>query len=738
MRPKTALIIVGSLILAIIAGTLFVKRAPSTQTGADFTFGGPTESPALEADSCVACHAAEVEKWRGSQHANAMRTLRPEDAETFQNAAPLPHGPFTTTPTLGTAGPQFTQSNNDGSEHVYTPVGAIAIAPLLQYVVPFPGGRLQAFDAAYNVHTQAWFHVFGDDVRTADDWGFWANRSLNWNARCADCHMTHFEKNYDAATDSYASTWDHMGISCSACHGDMKAHAAAPSRADLRQNTNPQTLKQRVAVCADCHSRREDLTGHFRPGDAYDDHFRLALLTDAGSLYYPDGQIRDEVFEYTSFASSRMHDKGITCFHCHDPHSGQTLLPAKNNQLCMSCHTAPGVDGAPPIVPVEHSHHGATSKGNRCVECHMPETKYMIVDPRRDHGFTIPDPLLTIEHGTPNACNRCHANQTPEWAHNHTQRWYGDRMNRPTRKRAQVIAGAQGGDAAAITELATLTRAESNAVWKASMLSLLNNLNARAATPLLVNALKHKSARVRSVAVRALSPLQEARPALVPYRDDPSRLVRLDAAWATLGSLDRDSKTYQELLDYFEYDIDQPSGALKQAQLALAERRLDDVGPWLDKIVAWDGAAGSHEIKGRMLHAMGRVDEAINALEKAISLSSDNAELHYTVALLYGEAGRSEDALGSLQRTVKHDPGHGRGWYNLGLALAQAGRLNEAVTALNSAERLMAGSSDPAFAAATIHLRLNDKNAARQAALRSLQRDPNHGPTRNLLGSIGP
>ena len=34
----------------------------------------------------------------------------------------------------------------------------------------------------------------------------------------------------------------------------------------------------------------------------------------------------------------------------------------------------------------------------------MPVTTYMQRHPRHDHGFTIPDPLLTKQFGTPNAC----------------------------------------------------------------------------------------------------------------------------------------------------------------------------------------------------------------------------------------------------------------------------------------------------------------------------------------------
>ena len=47
-----------------------------------------------------------------------------------------------------------------------------------------------------------------------------------------------------------------------------------------------------------------------------------------------------------------------------------------------------------------------SSTGAQCVECHMPQTTYMDVDPRRDHSFRVPRPDLSVKLGTPNACTR--------------------------------------------------------------------------------------------------------------------------------------------------------------------------------------------------------------------------------------------------------------------------------------------------------------------------------------------
>ncbi len=93
------------------------------------------------------------------------------------------------------------------------------------------------------------------------------------------------------------------------------------------------------------------------PGAAYLDAHVPALLDT--SLYFADGQIHDEVFEYGSFLQSRM---------------------------------------------------------AQCVNCHMPARTCMVVDSRHDHGFRVPDPWLSEEAGSPDVCTTCHQDRDAAWA----------------------------------------------------------------------------------------------------------------------------------------------------------------------------------------------------------------------------------------------------------------------------------------------------------------------------------
>src|SRR5947208_11647620 len=92
---------------------------------------------------------------------------------------------------------------------------------------------------------------------------------------------------------------------------------------------------------------------------------------------------------------------------------------------------------------------------------------------RRDHGFTMPDPRLTKEHGIPNACNRCHTEKSVDWALENVEKWYGARMERPTRARAQAIAEGRAGQHSAIESLQRLFREEKIPLWRGAAASLL-------------------------------------------------------------------------------------------------------------------------------------------------------------------------------------------------------------------------------------------------------------------------
>ena len=165
------------------------------------------------------------------------------------------------------------------------------------------------------------------------------------------------------------------------------------------------------------------------------DDYRVALLDE--DHYFPDGQIKEEDYEYGSFIQSRMFHAGVTCSDCHEPHSSR--LRAEGNGVCAQCHSAQKYDSP------AHHFHKVGSAGARCVECHMPTRTYMVVDARRDHSIRIPRPDLSVKLGTPNACTNCHTDKSAQWASDSVNKWYGHTPEGFQQFAETLNAGAAGG-----------------------------------------------------------------------------------------------------------------------------------------------------------------------------------------------------------------------------------------------------------------------------------------------------
>jgi len=451
-----------------------------------------------------------------------------------------------------------------------------------------------------------------------------------------------------------------MGVECEACHGPLKAHVEwrkANPAAKSQDPTTPHFTKAQVLdTCGSCHSRRDELTGEFKPGDSFFDHFSLEVLDESGR-WYPDGQVKDEDYEFTSFLSSRMMEAGVQCRDCHRAHSGE------GNALCLRCHQGkdPGFASAPAINPAEHGHHKLTDKGSECTGCHMPVTVYMQRHPRHDHGFTIPDLLLTQQLGVPNACNRCHDDKSVDWAVKQTEQWYGAKMERHTRERAQWIGAALRGENSAKPKLAgMLSGGKEGSYWRAVAAGLLWRWAAEPGIQtVLVAQLKDKHPLVREKAVRAMEPAvasgnTEAVAAIKEALNDPVRSVRVAAAWVMRATVDVQSRAGRELQMALSLDADQPPGQYRQAMFLLAREQPEAALAHLQKAVAWDPISPPLRYETAMvLSRLGRTAEALAELSGAEKLAPEDAQIAFGRASVLAHAGRYEDARAAAKRALE-------------------------------------------------------------------------------------
>ena len=726
--------------------------------------------------SCRDCHPQEFSKWQDSHHGLAERKTNPQiDTVAFDPPKEIKAGTQTSEAKMQDGKFELVTAGLKSPHQTFLLDRVIGVDPLRQFLVAAPGGRWQATELAWDPHKQEWFDVYGNEDRQPGEWGHWTGRGMTWNQMCASCHNTRVRKNYDIPTDSYHTAMAEMTVGCEACHGPMGAHvdwqqkhhpgpayankstpggAAPAADPTVRELSRDQVFD----TCGMCHARRAELTGDFAPGDKFSDHFALSI-PDESDMFYPDGQIHDEDYEYTSFLSSKMHGAGVRCMDCHDSHSSKNVV--EGNALCMRCHGSPvpvipTVAQAPPIVDPDHSFHKAGTPGSRCVDCHMPETTYMQRHARRDHGFTIPDPLLTKEYNVPNSCNRCHADKTADWALETCNKWYGDKMNRPTRTRAEWVAQARAGTAGASQNLLRLLAEEKNPLWRAVAVNLLRGtMNEPSVFDAVTNATKDSNDLVRALAARALGTMipptggMEANTVTTPVDgpggvqlhtllNDPSRSVRVEAAWALRRTLDTDTRAGDELLWDLNFNRDQPTGLTQWATWLEDRRDAPGALAAFQKAAEWDpGSAALHSNYAIALSMANRPDEAVKQLAEAVKVAPKDAQMRYTYALSLNEVNRPAEAREQLEEAVKLDPRFARAWYNLGLARNAANEIGPALDALSKAESLDPQNAEAPYAAATILVRLQRIPEAAAAARRALQIDPNYREAAELLRSLG-
>lgn len=613
--------------------------------------------------------------------------------------------------------------DQDGKTREFAVDYVFGVYPLQQYLVTFPDGRVQCLPLAWDVKSQRWFHLYPSDPIPAQDPLHWTRSLQNWNYMCADCHTTNLQKNYDVATNTYRTKWSEIDVSCETCHGPASLHVQLAESWSLfwdRKCGNglvsfsPEKCDNKTVVdsCAPCHARRRPIASPFPPGQPFVDYYIPELID--GNLYYADGQILDEDYEYASFLQSLMYRKGVRCLDCHDPHTarvkfadktrmGEIRQPYVDNKLCGQCHVPSKYD------TVQHHHHpDSTKPGTHCVECHMPETTYMVVDARRDHSLRIPRPELTITLGIPNACNLCHQDpekgETPEWAMEWINKWYGPRKEPP--HFAYAFHKGRRLDPSGVTELiAVFRRQDLAAIVRASAVLLLANYGDEAARGAVFAAAQDPEPLVRMAATRALQNVRlslDDVPRIQHLLSDPIRAVRVESVpWALnidpRGLSGDTVKALQSAIEEYrisqELVSDQPGAHMNLALLAEAQGNFEEQEQrYLTALRIDPLFLPARNNLGMLYTRTQRFAEAEQQYRAALEINPDFTPIRDNLARLYYQMGRFEDAEKEFREILTRDPDRGDIHFSLGLLLAEMpGRLSDAVKELQEAARLSPG-----------------------------------------------
>jgi predicted CXXCH cytochrome family protein len=359
--------------------------------------------------ACNSCHAPIYARWSKTRMANVVRD-------------PKVH-PDAIIPDLSKPDPLVTFTKNDiafvyGSkwkQRYFTKIGD-------DY---FPLG------AQWDVTHQLWRRYF-----VADNTDWWVphypadNLQRPTGPTCDGCHSV----NYNVTTKT-VSEWN---VGCEKCHGPGGAHVTRPTRATI---FNPARVDPVHAndTCIQCHSQGQPLTNPiegryydwpvgFRVGLNLSDFWRLEKpeLGKQDFLYFADGTSHKNRMQGNDFVTSRMYQRGITCFTCHDVHGTENNADLRRpvSTMCLQCHGPNSVNGPHTPTLAQHTHHKAGSAGSECIGCHMPKIEQTLGDVNvRAHTFRFISPALTDTLKVSNPCTSCHTDKPTAWALDALKTW---------------------------------------------------------------------------------------------------------------------------------------------------------------------------------------------------------------------------------------------------------------------------------------------------------------------------
>ncbi|MGD8519610.1 MAG: tetratricopeptide repeat protein [Desulfobacterales bacterium] len=713
---------------------------------------------------CVDCHKAEYDKWQDSHHDHAMDVASGTTVlGNFNNAVVEFHGVSSRFYRVGEKFFVHTQGP-DGKMGEFEITHTFGWYPLQQYLVPFEGGRLQCLPIAWDVDKSAWYHLYPKAPIAPDDWLYWTNAGQNWNGMCAECHSTDLKKNYDLKADSYQTIWTEIDVSCEACHGPGSHHVAW---AELPDMARPQVENYRLAVktkginsrsqvelCAPCHSRRAILGDYMHAEPDLLDSMLPSLLNE--DIYYPDGQILEEVYVYGSFTQSKMYYRDVRCSDCHDVHSTKTI--ESGNALCLQCHRAAIYDTkshhfhkekgeqGEPILSNEGQVLFEVGSGAECVECHMPGRNYMGIDYRPDHSLRIPRPDLSIVLGTPNACNRCHTDKTNQWSDGYITKWYG-----PGRRAhyGTIIDAGRKMRPDAHADLINLAGDPLYPVIvRSTALSLLRAYPGEASNQAYKLALMDEEALVRQAALNNinLSNIQNQAAILTSMLYDPVKAVRTEAARRmteiSKPQLDKSQKeVYQNaIMEHqrsMEYSADFAFGRYNLGNLYVALNQPQNAIDHYLAAIKIDSLFYPAMVNLAMLYnRMGQNDKAENLLRQVLVSQPELYEVHYSLGLLLAEEKKYVDAEQHLSKAAKGMPHRARIHYNLGLLQQYLKKDSAAEASLLTALDIQPDQIDFLYALADFYLKRGRLPEARRMAEQMVAKHPLNATGHDLLEFI--
>ena len=516
------------------------------------------------------------------------------------------------------------------------------------------------------------------------------------------------------------------GIDCQRCHGPGSRHVDLLSGGEAAMEAvraailNPVRLspERQMDVCMQCHVqstlgnlgdrvRRAGRSVYsFRPGESLDDyivHFDLVEL-DPGK---PADRFEIDSTAYRLFQSSCfLESRGtMTCTTCHDPHRTPRGPEAVRHfrQRCMSCH--PGPSGEVHPQPAQ----------SNCVRCHMPR--------RRTEDAV-------------------HVVMTDHWIQ---RRLPGRDLLAPLQEDHSPHEGA-----VVLHDPESLPASERDIYWGLAQIQSPSNLEQGlsrlkrplepGALPLTRNFLPNGATALleageRDTAEVRLRQALQLDSSMVIARNKLGEVLREQGKpgtkppattgwpWRSIPPMEKPKLAWDSLPK-------DRSGPMRPS--ATFARQCNTTPFW---------AEGFANL-GTAYLQQGRWVQAVQELEKALSIEPGNPQVHLNLGTALSRAGRLPEALEAFAETVRLKPDFPEAHYSLGLARARSGRPRQAIEAFRQAVQLTPEDADFHYNLGVAHNELGQLEEAVEAFRQAVRLRPDDAEGLSSLGlglcSTGP
>jgi tetratricopeptide (TPR) repeat protein len=375
-----------------------------------------------------------------------------------------------------------------------------------------------------------------------------------------------------------------------------------------------------------------------------------------------------------------------------------------------------------------HHFHKPGSEGASCAECHMPPKTYMVVDPRHDHSMRIPRPDLSVKLGTPNACNKCHADKDAKWAAGQVKTWYGHTPS-GFQDYAEALQGARDEMPGAGTALAALIRNnEAPDIARATALDRIGPYLGPATIDVLESGLAddHPMVRVAAVTVLENAPLDIRLRLVWRMFSDPVHAVRMVAARVLAavpaGDLATDQRALldsgiEEYIASQQAMAERPEAQTNLGSLYASQGKVEQALSAFKTATALDpGYVPGYVNLADLYHTNGKETEAEKVLRRAAGLIPASADVHHALGLSLVRQKRTGEAVKELRLASTLNPDNARYVYIYAVALNSTGNPEQAIMVLQGAHNAHPHNVDILSALVAFHRDSGNHEAARTYA----------------------